>query len=69
MLVVLACWACVGKNNINFSVVNTYEQNVNACENIWIKFKQHNNKKSEFAVNYRHPTYQILISRKLRNTA
>ena len=47
------------KNSINFSVVNTYDLNVNASENIWIEVTLHNHKKSVFGVIYRHPTYQI----------
>ena len=47
------------KNNINFALVNTYDLNINACENIWIEVKLHNNQKSVFGVIYRHPTYQI----------
>ena len=47
------------KNTIDFSVVNSYNLNVNACENIWIEVNLTDNKKSVIGVIYRHPSYQI----------
>ena len=48
------------KNNLNYSIIDTYNLNLQNCEDIWIELTLNSNKKLVFGSIYRHPSYNII---------
>jgi len=47
------------RDDVKFSLIESYKLTINGCENLWTEIKLQNNKKIIFGMIYRHPTTNI----------